>query len=42
MAYPILEQAGELTATRLRADERPDTTSQQMLGNGKTGRAGLA
>lgn len=42
VAYPILEQAGELTATRLRADERPDTTSQRMPGNGKTGRAGLA
>ncbi len=42
VAYPILEQAGELTATRLRADERPDTTSQQLLGNSKTGRAGVA
>ncbi|MFN4311731.1 MAG: Na/Pi cotransporter family protein [Ferrovibrio sp.] len=42
VAYPILEQAGELAATRLRADERADTTTRQVLGNGKTGRAGLA
>ncbi|WP_341894775.1 Na/Pi cotransporter family protein [Ferrovibrio terrae] len=28
VAYPILEQAGELTATRLRADERLDRSSQ--------------
>lgn len=30
VAYPILEQTGELTATRLRADDRPDRTSERL------------
>lgn len=46
VAYPILEQTGELTATRLRADERLDRTSDTLAkhntGNGKAGRASLA
>ena len=38
VAYPILEQTGELTATRLRADTRPDKSSEQLLPqNGKGG-----
>lgn len=38
VAYPILEQTGELTATRLRADNRPDKSSEQLLpSNGKGG-----
>ena len=38
VAYPILEQTGELTATRLRADNRPDKSSEQLLPqNGKSG-----
>ncbi|WP_298728562.1 Na/Pi cotransporter family protein [uncultured Ferrovibrio sp.] len=47
VAYPILEQTGELTATRLRADKRPDLTSAQSapgggLEAGKNGKASLA
>jgi phosphate:Na+ symporter len=42
VAYPILEQAGELTATRLRADERLDRSSQKDAEAARNGRASLA
>jgi phosphate:Na+ symporter len=42
VAYPILEQAGELTATRLRADERPDRSSQKDAKAARNGRASMA
>jgi len=37
VAYPILEQTGELTATRLRADERAELAARQMLPGGNRG-----
>lgn len=42
VAYPILEQAGELTATRLRADERLDRSSQKDAEAARNGRASMA
>ncbi len=42
VAYPILEQAGELTATRLRADERPDRSSLQAADSTRSSRTSLA
>jgi phosphate:Na+ symporter len=43
VAYPILEQCGELAATRLRADEeRPDGAARTMLPGSGRGNTGLA
>ncbi len=42
VAYPILEQTGELTATRLRADERLDRSSEKDAEAARNGRASLA
>ncbi|WP_290813826.1 PhoU domain-containing protein [Ferrovibrio sp.] len=42
VAYPILEQAGELTATRLRADERLDRSSEKDAAAARNGSARMA
>ena len=42
VAYPILEQAGELTATRLRADERLDRSSEKDAAAARNGSTSMA
>ncbi|MFN3399429.1 MAG: Na/Pi cotransporter family protein, partial [Ferrovibrio sp.] len=42
VAYPILEQTGELTATRLRADKRLDRSSEKDAEAARNGRARMA
>lgn len=42
VAYPILEQAGELTATRLRADERLDRSSEKDATAARNGSTSMA